>query len=226
MSKDDLELLTRAFELLNSEQYEQALPLIDERFEMVTTPEVASEPDTYRGRDGVRRWWESFLEAMDSVRLTALRMHPVDRAGWSSSSRSTLAASAAGSTPCSPGSRLATVRRRHAAAARVLHRPRSGASRRATSVELSAPSRRTAGSPPASVAVRSTTVEGDARPAGRRRWRDRRRPGSRRRSPRRRRAAARPSGWPRSAGSRRRRRSAALDQAPPSRSGSSRQASG
>ena len=78
MSKDDVELLTRAFELLNSDQYEQALPLIDERFEMVTTPEVASEPDTYRGRDGVRRWWESFLEAMDSVRLKALHMHPVE----------------------------------------------------------------------------------------------------------------------------------------------------
>ena len=110
MSKDDLELLTRAFELLNSENYEQALPLIDERFEMVTTRELASEPDTYRGRDGVRRWWESFLEAMDSVRLdgaaTCTRWTP---AGWSSSSRSTLAASAAGSRPCSPRIALATV---------------------------------------------------------------------------------------------------------------------
>jgi hypothetical protein len=57
MARDDVELLTEAFELLNSDHYEQALALIDERFEMTTTPEVASEPDTYRGHDGVRRWW-------------------------------------------------------------------------------------------------------------------------------------------------------------------------
>jgi ketosteroid isomerase-like protein len=73
---DEVELIREAFELLDSDHYEQALPLIDERFEMVTTREVASEPDTYRGPEGVRRWWESFLEAMDSVRVEARRLHP------------------------------------------------------------------------------------------------------------------------------------------------------
>jgi ketosteroid isomerase-like protein len=76
VSTDDVELVREAFELLDSDRYEQVLPLIDEHFEMVTTREVASEPDTYRGPEGVRRWWESFLEAMDSVRVEASRLHP------------------------------------------------------------------------------------------------------------------------------------------------------
>jgi ketosteroid isomerase-like protein len=45
------------------------LPLVHDDFEMVTTREVASEPDVYQGPEGVRRWWTSFLEAMSSVHL-------------------------------------------------------------------------------------------------------------------------------------------------------------
>lgn len=65
------ELIERAFGLLNSDTYEQVLPLVADDFVMVTTAEVASEPDVYRGPEGVRRWWTSFLEAMESVRLEA-----------------------------------------------------------------------------------------------------------------------------------------------------------
>ena len=75
-SDDDLALVKRAYDLLNSDTYEQVLPLVDERFVMVTTRAVASEPDTYRGPEGVRRWWVSFLDAMDSVRLQAQRFEP------------------------------------------------------------------------------------------------------------------------------------------------------
>ncbi len=65
----DKELIERAFGLLQSDTYEQVLPLVHDDFEMVTTREVASEPDVYHGPDGVRRWWTSFLEVMDSVNL-------------------------------------------------------------------------------------------------------------------------------------------------------------
>ncbi len=71
MPSSDLKLVEEAFELLDSDSYEQALELVDERFEMTTTSEVASEPDVYRGHEGVRRWWESFLEVMDYVALDA-----------------------------------------------------------------------------------------------------------------------------------------------------------
>jgi ketosteroid isomerase-like protein len=65
----ELELIERAFELLDSDTYEQVLPLVADDFEMVTTADLASEPDVYRGPDGVRRWWESFLDAMDHIVL-------------------------------------------------------------------------------------------------------------------------------------------------------------
>ena len=73
----DAELIERAFDLLDSDRYERVLPLIHERFEMVTTREVASEPDVYRGPEGVRRWWLSFLDAMDRVHLEALSFEEV-----------------------------------------------------------------------------------------------------------------------------------------------------
>jgi ketosteroid isomerase-like protein len=63
------QLVERAFELFQWDTYEQVLPLIHDDFEMVTTAEVASEPQTYRGPEGVRRWWTSFLEVMETVNL-------------------------------------------------------------------------------------------------------------------------------------------------------------
>jgi ketosteroid isomerase-like protein len=69
---DDLDVIRESFALLRSDTYERSLTLIHDDFEMVTTPEVASEPDVYRGHEGVRHWWESFLEAMDYVELEAL----------------------------------------------------------------------------------------------------------------------------------------------------------
>jgi ketosteroid isomerase-like protein len=74
---DDAELIREAFKLLQSDTYEQVLPLVHEDFEMVTTREVASEPGVYRGPDGVRRWWTSFLEVMDSVNLDAVAFEDV-----------------------------------------------------------------------------------------------------------------------------------------------------
>ena len=74
---DDAELIEEAFRLLQSDTYEQVLPLVHDDFEMVTTREVASEPQAYRGPEGVRRWWTSFLEVMDSVYLDAVSFDDV-----------------------------------------------------------------------------------------------------------------------------------------------------
>ncbi len=75
---DDLETIVNTFRLLNSENYERSLDFIDDDFEMVTTAEIASEPGLYSGPEGVRRWWETFLEAMEYVRLEIRDTHPVD----------------------------------------------------------------------------------------------------------------------------------------------------
>jgi ketosteroid isomerase-like protein len=75
---DDAAAIVETFRLLDSDTYERALERIDDEFEMITPAELASEPDTYRGPEGVRRWWESFLEVMEWVRLEVEEVHPVD----------------------------------------------------------------------------------------------------------------------------------------------------
>jgi hypothetical protein len=53
---------------------EAMLPFVHEDFEMVTPADLASEPDTYRGPAGVKRWFDSFYEAMDEVRIEPLEL--------------------------------------------------------------------------------------------------------------------------------------------------------
>lgn len=36
---------------------------------MQTPVGMAAEPDTYRGPEGIRRWFESFYEVMEEIRL-------------------------------------------------------------------------------------------------------------------------------------------------------------
>jgi ketosteroid isomerase-like protein len=73
MSAEDVESVKRGFEAM-SRGLEEALPLIDPEFEMVTTAQYAAEPDTYRGRDGVRRWFAGFDGVMDRVRVEPRRL--------------------------------------------------------------------------------------------------------------------------------------------------------
>ena len=48
---------------------EGLLPFIHPEFEVTTPADLAAEPDTYRGPDGVRRYFDSFYEAMDEIRF-------------------------------------------------------------------------------------------------------------------------------------------------------------
>jgi ketosteroid isomerase-like protein len=56
---------------------EAVVPHIHPDFEMRTPPGLAAEPDLYRGADGVRRWFESFYEVMDEVRVEASELEQV-----------------------------------------------------------------------------------------------------------------------------------------------------
>ena len=69
MSERDVELLRDGFSRLAEEGYESLMPLVHPDFEMTTQPGIAAEPQTYRGSEGMRRWWESFYEVMDEVRV-------------------------------------------------------------------------------------------------------------------------------------------------------------
>ena len=51
--------------------WEAMLELRRRGFEMTTPPGLAAEPDTYRGQEGIRRYWESFYEVMEEIHVEA-----------------------------------------------------------------------------------------------------------------------------------------------------------
>ncbi|HEY8639578.1 MAG TPA: nuclear transport factor 2 family protein [Solirubrobacterales bacterium] len=67
MAESTGELIRQGFEDLAASGYEAMLPLISPEFELTTPPGLAAEPDTYRGPDGMTRYFESFYEAMDEI---------------------------------------------------------------------------------------------------------------------------------------------------------------
>lgn len=69
MTESNLERLRRGFADLARSGFEAMVPLIHPDFEMETPADLAAEPQRYGGPDGYRRWWTSFYEVMDEVRL-------------------------------------------------------------------------------------------------------------------------------------------------------------
>ncbi len=68
-------------ETLNKRGVEAAMDQIHPDFEGVTPPELSPEPDTYRGHEGIRRYFAGFEGVMDEVRWEAdeLMEAPDDR---------------------------------------------------------------------------------------------------------------------------------------------------
>jgi ketosteroid isomerase-like protein len=71
VASENLEIIRQGFEAFNAEGVEGILPYIHPEFEATTPPNLASEPDTYRGHEGVRRWFDSFYEVMEDIRWDA-----------------------------------------------------------------------------------------------------------------------------------------------------------
>jgi ketosteroid isomerase-like protein len=67
MTSDRVELVRSGITAFNEGGVEGILPFIDPEFEVTTPPELASEPDTYRGHDGIRRYFDSFYDVMDEI---------------------------------------------------------------------------------------------------------------------------------------------------------------
>ena len=62
-----MEIVRRAYAVLAEHGVEALLSFIDPEFEVTTPSSLASEPDTYRGHDGIRRYFASFGEVMEGV---------------------------------------------------------------------------------------------------------------------------------------------------------------
>jgi ketosteroid isomerase-like protein len=61
------EILRSAYEAFNNGDMEAILRFVHPEFEVAVPPELSAEPDTYRGHAGVRRYFETFADAMDDV---------------------------------------------------------------------------------------------------------------------------------------------------------------
>ena len=79
MSKANVEIVRQIFEAFNSEDIDLILSFTHSDFEVEVPPDFSAEPDTYRGHDGMRRYWESFQDAMDEIRFDAERLWDSDR---------------------------------------------------------------------------------------------------------------------------------------------------
>ena len=66
---DAVAIVRRAREALARDGVEGLVPFIHPEFESTIPPELSLEPATYRGVEGVRRYFESFYEAVDEVRF-------------------------------------------------------------------------------------------------------------------------------------------------------------
>ena len=69
MSSENVDSVRRGFELLSEQGVEAMLEFVDPEFEVTTPPEFTVEPSTYRGHDGLRRYFDSFYEVMEEVRF-------------------------------------------------------------------------------------------------------------------------------------------------------------
>ena len=77
MSEENVEIVRQAFEALASGGTEAFLRYIHPDFEATTPASLAAEPDTYRGHDGVRRYFESFSGAMEDIHFEGHRFDAV-----------------------------------------------------------------------------------------------------------------------------------------------------
>jgi ketosteroid isomerase-like protein len=73
----NVELVRQGFEAMREGDVEALMPFIHPDFEATTPPSLAAEPDTYRGPEGIRRYFESFYDAMDRVSFEAEDFIPV-----------------------------------------------------------------------------------------------------------------------------------------------------
>jgi ketosteroid isomerase-like protein len=66
------------FEALADGGVDAMLPFVHPEFEMETRPEIAAEPQRYKGHDGLRRYFESWYDAMDEVVIEPAAIEALD----------------------------------------------------------------------------------------------------------------------------------------------------
>lgn len=73
MTDENVELVRQVLDAFNSGDIELIVAFTHPDFQADVPPTLSAEPDTYRGHEGVRRYWESFQDAMDEIRFEPKR---------------------------------------------------------------------------------------------------------------------------------------------------------
>jgi ketosteroid isomerase-like protein len=76
VSKGNVEVVRRLFELYASGGIEGALEVLDERLVIVIPPELSAEPDTYHGHEGALRYFAGFDGMLEGISYEALELIP------------------------------------------------------------------------------------------------------------------------------------------------------
>jgi ketosteroid isomerase-like protein len=74
VASENISLLREGFAALSSGDEERVLAFAHPDFETIVPPEFSAEPDTYRGHEGIRRYFKLFDDDMEDVRFEAERM--------------------------------------------------------------------------------------------------------------------------------------------------------
>jgi ketosteroid isomerase-like protein len=74
MSQANVSLVRLLLEAFNSEDIDRVLALAHQDVEIEISPDVSAEPDSYHGHDGMRRYFQSFRDAMVDIHFEAERI--------------------------------------------------------------------------------------------------------------------------------------------------------
>jgi ketosteroid isomerase-like protein len=75
VADSDAKIIQRTFAAFNDGGTEALIAHLPPDFVLTTPSELASEPGTYEGHDGIRRYFDSFYEAMDEIRIEPYAFH-------------------------------------------------------------------------------------------------------------------------------------------------------
>jgi len=73
VTDENREVLRAGLAAINSGDIDRIVDFVDPQFEVTVPAELSAEPDIYRGREGIRRYFETFQDAMEDIHFAAER---------------------------------------------------------------------------------------------------------------------------------------------------------
>jgi ketosteroid isomerase-like protein len=73
VTDENRHVLREGLAAINSGDIDRIVDFVDPQFEVTVPAELSAEPDIYRGREGIRRYFETFQDAMEDIHFEAER---------------------------------------------------------------------------------------------------------------------------------------------------------